>query len=72
MENESERFLVFFCLQAEKEGEIEDIPVVREYLDVFLEEFSGLTPVREIEFTIDLIPRPVPFPRLLIGWPQRI
>ena len=55
MENESEGFLVFFCLQVEKEGEIEDILVVKEYSDVFPREFSDLPPVREIEFAIDLI-----------------
>ena len=35
---------------------IEDIPVVNEFLDVFLEEFLGLPPDREIEFTIELAP----------------
>nr|GFC61739.1 putative reverse transcriptase domain-containing protein [Tanacetum cinerariifolium] len=33
----------------------EDIPVVRELSDVFLEDLSGLPPSREIEFRIDLI-----------------
>ncbi|EOX99931.1 Uncharacterized protein TCM_008952 [Theobroma cacao] len=31
------------------------VPIVGEYLDVFLEELSGLPPKREIEFCIDLI-----------------
>ncbi|KAD0514134.1 hypothetical protein E3N88_44144 [Mikania micrantha] len=35
---------------------LEDIPIVRDYSDVFLEELSGLPPEREVEFTIDLIP----------------
>ena len=30
-----------------------DIPLVCDYMDVFLEEFSGLPPQREIEFTIE-------------------
>ncbi|WVZ50761.1 hypothetical protein U9M48_001986 [Paspalum notatum var. saurae] len=34
---------------------VEDVPVVREYPDVFLEELPGLPPVRAIEFAIDLI-----------------
>ncbi|KAA0047049.1 Retrotransposable element Tf2 [Cucumis melo var. makuwa] len=34
---------------------LEDIPVVREFLDVFPEELSGLPPDREIEFSIDLV-----------------
>ncbi|KAL8098148.1 hypothetical protein AgCh_031067 [Apium graveolens] len=35
---------------------IEDIPIVRDYPDVFPDEFHGLPPDREIEFTIDLAP----------------
>ncbi|GKA00940.1 putative reverse transcriptase domain-containing protein [Tanacetum coccineum] len=35
---------------------LEDIPVVREFPDVFLEDLSGLPPYREVEFRIDLIP----------------
>ncbi|BBN68081.1 transposable element gene, partial [Prunus dulcis] len=33
---------------------LEDIPVVREFLDVFPEDLPGLPPHREIEFTIEL------------------
>ncbi|XP_024981748.1 uncharacterized protein LOC112518329 [Cynara cardunculus var. scolymus] len=32
------------------------IPVVSEYLDVFPDDLPGIPPVREIEFTIDLVP----------------
>uniref|UniRef100_A0A2N9EEP8 RNA-directed DNA polymerase n=1 Tax=Fagus sylvatica TaxID=28930 RepID=A0A2N9EEP8_FAGSY len=39
-----------------KELEIEDIPVVREFLDVFPEDLPGLPPDREVEFSIDLVP----------------
>ncbi|GJY90055.1 hypothetical protein Tco_0505251, partial [Tanacetum coccineum] len=35
---------------------LEDIPVVREFLKVFLEDLPGLPPVRQVEFQIDLIP----------------
>ena len=40
---------------------IEEIPVVRDYLDVFPNELPGMPPKREVEFRIDLIPstRPV-------------
>ena len=34
------------------ELKLEDIPVVREFLDVFLEDLSRLPPDREIEFSI--------------------
>ena len=30
----------------------EDVPVVREFLDVFFKELSGLPPDREVEFTM--------------------
>uniref|UniRef100_A0A2N9I8T4 Reverse transcriptase n=1 Tax=Fagus sylvatica TaxID=28930 RepID=A0A2N9I8T4_FAGSY len=39
-----------------KELEIEDIPVVREFPDVFPEDLPGLPPDREVEFSIDLVP----------------
>ena len=35
--------------------ELDKIRVVKEFLDVFPEDFSGLTPDREIEFSIDLL-----------------
>ncbi|TYK29802.1 gag protease polyprotein [Cucumis melo var. makuwa] len=38
-------------------------PVVRDYLDVFLEELLGLPPHREIEFAIELEPGTVPISR---------
>nr|GEU31668.1 putative reverse transcriptase domain-containing protein [Tanacetum cinerariifolium] len=39
---------------------LEDIPVVKEFLDVFPEDLPGLPPVRQVEFQIDIIPRIVP------------
>nr|GEV88054.1 reverse transcriptase domain-containing protein [Tanacetum cinerariifolium] len=42
------------------ELKLKDIPVVREFLDVFPEDLSGLPPSREIEFRIDLIHRVMP------------
>nr|GEV78129.1 reverse transcriptase domain-containing protein [Tanacetum cinerariifolium] len=42
---------------------LEDIPVVREFLEVFPEDLSGLPPVRQVEFQIDLIPGAVPVAR---------
>ena len=35
---------------------LEDIPVVRDFPDVFLDDLPGLPPHREIEFTIELVP----------------
>nr|GFC47334.1 hypothetical protein [Tanacetum cinerariifolium] len=42
---------------------LEDIPVVREFPDVFPEELPGLPPVRQVEFQIELIPRTAPVAR---------
>ncbi|GJX54231.1 reverse transcriptase domain-containing protein [Tanacetum coccineum] len=38
------------------EKRLEDIPVVREFLEVFPKDLLGLAPVRQVEFQIDLIP----------------
>ncbi|GKF02996.1 hypothetical protein Tco_0029919 [Tanacetum coccineum] len=37
------------------EKRLENIPVVREFLEVFLKDLPGLPPVRQVEFQIDLI-----------------
>ncbi|GJY43162.1 putative reverse transcriptase domain-containing protein [Tanacetum coccineum] len=42
------------------EKRLEDIPVVREFPEVFPEDLPGLPPVRQVEFQIDLIPRAAP------------
>ncbi|KAD2805301.1 hypothetical protein E3N88_38678 [Mikania micrantha] len=39
---------------------IEDIPVVKDFPEVFPEDISGLPPVRQVEFRIDLIPGATP------------
>ncbi|GJU38053.1 putative reverse transcriptase domain-containing protein [Tanacetum coccineum] len=42
------------------EKRLEDIPVVREFLEVFPEDLPGLPPIRQVEFQIDLIPGAAP------------
>ena len=41
----------------EIDQKLDDIPVVREYPDVFPEDIPKFPPEREIEFTIELVPR---------------
>ncbi|GJV22578.1 putative reverse transcriptase domain-containing protein [Tanacetum coccineum] len=41
----------------------EDIPVVKEFLEVFLENLPGLPLVHQVEFQIDLIPGAAPVAR---------
>ncbi|GJR02244.1 putative reverse transcriptase domain-containing protein [Tanacetum coccineum] len=45
------------------EKRLEDILVVREFLEVFLEDLPGLPPVRQVEFQINLIPGATPVAR---------
>ncbi|GJX93146.1 reverse transcriptase domain-containing protein, partial [Tanacetum coccineum] len=42
------------------EPRISDIPVVRGFTNVFLEDLSGLPPQQQVEFHIDLVPRATP------------
>nr|GEU39819.1 putative reverse transcriptase domain-containing protein [Tanacetum cinerariifolium] len=42
---------------------LEDFPVVQEFLEVFLEDLSGIPPTRQVEFRIDLIPGAAPVAR---------
>nr|GFA30921.1 putative reverse transcriptase domain-containing protein [Tanacetum cinerariifolium] len=44
--------------------QLENIPVVREFPDVFPKELPGLPPVCQVEFQIDLIPRAAPVARV--------
>ena len=39
---------------------IENIPFLKEYIDVFPEYILGLPPKRELDFTIELVPGAVP------------
>nr|GEV39016.1 reverse transcriptase domain-containing protein [Tanacetum cinerariifolium] len=56
-----------FIAQAMKkksdEKGLEDIPVVKEFQEVFLEELPSLPPVHQVEFQIDLISRAAPVAR---------
>ncbi|GJR46162.1 putative reverse transcriptase domain-containing protein [Tanacetum coccineum] len=45
------------------EKRLEDIPVVREFLEVFPEDLPGLPLLRQVEFQIDLIPGAAPIAR---------
>jgi hypothetical protein len=42
---------------------LEDIPIVREFPDVFPEDLPGLPPDQDVEFTIELLPGIVPISR---------
>ncbi|GJX44978.1 putative reverse transcriptase domain-containing protein [Tanacetum coccineum] len=46
-----------------KEKRIKDVPIVREFLEVFLEDLPGLQPMRQVKFQIDLVPGVAPVAR---------
>ncbi|GKE59557.1 putative reverse transcriptase domain-containing protein, partial [Tanacetum coccineum] len=43
--------------------QLEDVPIVRDFPEVFPEDLPGLPPVRPVEFQIELIPRAAPVAR---------
>ena len=50
-----------YVVETGKQGTlVDEIPVVREFPDVFPDDIAGLPLEREVEFTIDLIPRTKP------------
>nr|GFC78203.1 putative reverse transcriptase domain-containing protein [Tanacetum cinerariifolium] len=56
-------FLIFLAHIATKEVEdklekkrLEDVPIVQNFLEVFLKDLPGLPPTRPVEFQIDLVP----------------
>ncbi|GKB98734.1 putative reverse transcriptase domain-containing protein [Tanacetum coccineum] len=62
----SRGYQVFIAQVMEKKSDerrLEDIPVVREFLEVFPKNLPGLPPVRQVEFQIDLMPGAAPVAR---------
>ncbi|GJY80338.1 putative reverse transcriptase domain-containing protein [Tanacetum coccineum] len=47
-------FLAHVTESKSKEKRMEDVPVIRDFLEVFLEEFPGLPPPRQVEFRIEM------------------
>ncbi|KAL8260066.1 hypothetical protein R6Q59_028019 [Mikania micrantha] len=53
------KYYAFLAHVVEKKPEkkaVEDVPVIRDYPDVFPEDLPGLPPIRQVEFRIDLVP----------------
>ncbi|GJR60880.1 reverse transcriptase domain-containing protein [Tanacetum coccineum] len=46
------------------EKRLEELPIVKEFLDVFPKDLPGLPPIRKVEFQIDLIPGATPIARI--------
>ncbi|KAI3807785.1 hypothetical protein L1987_23719 [Smallanthus sonchifolius] len=56
-------FLAHVVQKDVKEKSIQDIPIIRDFPEVFPEDLPGLPPVRQVEFHIDLIPGANPVAR---------
>ncbi|GJS61479.1 putative reverse transcriptase domain-containing protein [Tanacetum coccineum] len=63
VEKGCELFLAQVTEQESKEKRLEDVPVVRDFPEVFPEDLPGLPPPRQVEFRIDLIPGAAPVAR---------
>nr|GEU29062.1 putative reverse transcriptase domain-containing protein [Tanacetum cinerariifolium] len=60
IENGCELFLAQVTGTMSKEKRVEDVPVICNFLEVFLEDLPRLSPPRQVEFRIDLIPGATP------------
>ncbi|GJR49080.1 putative reverse transcriptase domain-containing protein [Tanacetum coccineum] len=47
-----------------EEKQLEDVPIVWDFLEVFPEDFPRLPPMRQVKFQIDLVPRATPMTRV--------
>ncbi|GKC98551.1 putative reverse transcriptase domain-containing protein, partial [Tanacetum coccineum] len=56
-------FLAHVTKKKSKEKRMEDMLVIRDFLEVFPEELPGLPPPRQVEFRIDLVPGAAPVTR---------
>nr|GEY72809.1 hypothetical protein [Tanacetum cinerariifolium] len=63
IKNGCELFLAQVTKQGSKEKRLEDVLVIQDFPEAFLNELPGLPPPRQVEFRIDLIPSAVPVAR---------
>nr|GEY23215.1 reverse transcriptase domain-containing protein [Tanacetum cinerariifolium] len=63
IENGCELLLAQVTGTVSKEKRVEDVPVIRDFLEVFPEDLPGLPLPRQVEFRIDLIPCATPVAR---------
>ena len=56
LKEDSQVYMILSNLEVETKVAMCDLPIVREFPEVFPEDISGLPLEREIEFSIDLVP----------------
>ncbi|GKB28972.1 putative reverse transcriptase domain-containing protein [Tanacetum coccineum] len=63
IERGCQMFVIHVTKKKSKEKRLENVPVIRDFLEVFLGDLSGLPPPRQVEFRIDLVPGAAPVAR---------
>ena len=58
-----EAFLALILKSKRGQVDVEKIPIVREFLDVFPEELPGIPLEREVDLSIEIMPRTAPVSR---------
>nr|GEV60408.1 reverse transcriptase domain-containing protein [Tanacetum cinerariifolium] len=58
-----ERIAFDVTAKKSEEKRLEDVPVVRDFLEVFPKDLPGLLPTRQVEFQINLVPGAAPVAR---------
>ena len=53
-------YLAYIVNQPKDKAQLEQVPIVREFLDVCPEELVTLPPEREVEFVVELLPEAAP------------
>jgi hypothetical protein len=59
------RHLVFIIEVTDKKEDLQEIPIVCNFPDVFATDYSGLLPKREVEFGIEVVPGTRPISKAL-------
>ncbi|GJU61489.1 putative ribonuclease H-like domain-containing protein [Tanacetum coccineum] len=61
--SENETLIQYTVEDKLEKKRLEDIPIVRDFPEVFPEDLPGLSPTRQVEFQIDLVPGAAPVAR---------
>ena len=56
---------VAYVMDTQDKGKatVDDVPIVRDYPYVFLEDFPRVPPKRQVDFRIDIVPSAAPIPK---------
>nr|GFD36364.1 reverse transcriptase domain-containing protein [Tanacetum cinerariifolium] len=59
----SQLFVAYVAEKEPQEKRLEDVPVIRDFPEVFPDDLPGLPPPQQVEFRIDLVPGTAPVAR---------